>query len=127
MVSHEYHNNTKEMIERIEGHAEEVPRQHCQGVRYRRQVVPGKLVADQRMTLAPLDLVPYSQFLDSMTQWMWIKARAVFVRLSYSTRKRRRERKDIHYVDLGAGNGAAARWICKQDATLCINISPAER
>jgi sarcosine/dimethylglycine N-methyltransferase len=66
---------------------------------------------------------------DSMTQWMWTKARSLCpaFRALNTAEKEKGKKKDIHYVDLGAGNGAAARWICKQDKHIhvkCINISP---
>jgi sarcosine/dimethylglycine N-methyltransferase len=66
---------------------------------------------------------------DSMTQWMWTKARSLCPswRALNTAQKENRKKKDIHYVDLGAGNGSAARWICNQDRHIhvkCINISP---
>jgi sarcosine/dimethylglycine N-methyltransferase len=66
---------------------------------------------------------------DSMTQWMWTKARSLCpaFRALNTAEKEKGKKKDIHYVDLGAGNGSAARWICKQDKHIhvkCINISP---
>ena len=63
---------------------------------------------------------------DSMTSWMWSRARALCPAFRTINGKSSVKR-NIHYIDLGAGNGAAARWICKQDSRIhvkCINISP---
>jgi len=66
---------------------------------------------------------------DSMTQWMWSKSRSMcpaFRALSTASQGGKKK-KHVYYIDLGAGNGAAARWICNQDSHLhvkCINISP---
>ena len=60
---------------------------------------------------------------DSMTQWMWNKARG----LCPAYRALKNAKKKIHYIDLGAGNGSAARWICRQSPRIhvkCVNISP---
>jgi SAM-dependent methyltransferase len=54
---------------------------------------------------------------DEMTEFMWTRARA----LSPAYHK--------SIIDLGAGNGAAARWICKQDPRIhvkCINITASQ-
>jgi SAM-dependent methyltransferase len=64
---------------------------------------------------------------DSMTQWMWTKARSLCPAFRALNTAAREKKKDLHYIDLGAGNGSAARWICTQDKHIhvkCINISP---
>lgn len=64
---------------------------------------------------------------DSMTQWMWTRARALCPAFRALNTAAKGAKKHVHYIDLGAGNGAAARWICNQDSHLhvkCINISP---
>jgi phosphoglycerate dehydrogenase-like enzyme/ribulose-5-phosphate 4-epimerase/fuculose-1-phosphate aldolase/SAM-dependent methyltransferase len=65
---------------------------------------------------------------DRMTDWLWSRARGqcpAFRALSSqnTTSKPTRAR----YLDLGAGNGSAARFICKQDKRIhitCIDVCP---
>jgi len=55
-----------------------------------------------------------------MTDWMWEKA---IEKIDGP------DVKSIHYVDLGAGNGSAARSICKGDKRVhatCINLTPSQ-
>ena len=65
---------------------------------------------------------------DRMTDWMWSRARGMcpaIRALSSQTASIRPDRVD--YLDLGAGNGSAARWICKQDKKIhvtCIDVCP---
>ena len=59
-----------------------------------------------------------------MTEWMWNKAKSMCP--AYRLKKKG---KQVNYLDLGAGDGTAARWICKKDADIhikCINISRAQ-
>jgi sarcosine/dimethylglycine N-methyltransferase len=59
-----------------------------------------------------------------MTEWMWNKAKGMCP--AYRLKKKG---SVVNYLDLGAGEGEAARWICKQDADIhikCINISRAQ-
>lgn len=59
-----------------------------------------------------------------MTEWMWNKARAMC-----PAYRLKRKGDKVNYLDLGAGDGTAARWICKQDTDInikCINISRAQ-
>ena len=65
---------------------------------------------------------------DRMTDWMWSRARGMcpaFRALSSQTTTHRPSK--VRYMDLGAGNGNAARYICKQDKRIhvtCIDVSP---
>ena len=66
---------------------------------------------------------------DRMTEWMFNKTRAMcpaIKKLGQKKRKNATSGEIVHYLDLGAGNGSAARWICKQDPRIhvkCLNIS----
>jgi SAM-dependent methyltransferase len=69
---------------------------------------------------------------DRMTEWMWNKTKAMCpaMRTLQNERAGRSSggaKTQINYVDLGAGSGAAARWICSQDSNIhvkCLNVSP---
>jgi SAM-dependent methyltransferase len=64
-----------------------------------------------------------------MTEWMWSKAKVMCpaYRALQSITVKRNMKKDVYYLDLGSGTGAAARSICSQDSHIhfkCINICP---
>ena len=55
---------------------------------------------------------------EKITQWMWEKAASMCP-------AHRTNARTIRYIDLGAGTGCAARWICGQDLRVkakCVNI-----
>jgi hypothetical protein len=52
-----------------------------------------------------------------------VRWRAVFAQHFKATRRRRRRKEKGHsIVDLGAGNGSAARWICKQTSNISRQV-----
>jgi hypothetical protein len=62
---------------------------------------------------------------ERMTEWMWAKARGMCP--AFRALSSKKTSKDVFYMDLGAGTGKAARWICKQNPRIhfkCVNISP---
>lgn len=65
---------------------------------------------------------------DRMTDWLWGRARSLcpaFRALSSQSATVKPDR--VRYLDMGAGNGAAARWICKKDKRIhitCIDVCP---
>lgn len=65
---------------------------------------------------------------DRMTDWLWGRARGMcpgFRALSSQNASIRPHQ--VRYLDLGAGNGSAARWICKQNRKIhitCIDVCP---
>jgi phosphoglycerate dehydrogenase-like enzyme/ribulose-5-phosphate 4-epimerase/fuculose-1-phosphate aldolase/SAM-dependent methyltransferase len=85
------------------------------------------LEEDENARLFGLGTVMH-QSSDRMTDWLWARARGMcpaFRALSSASATFVPER--ANYLDLGAGNGAAARFICKQDKRIhitCIDIDP---
>jgi phosphoglycerate dehydrogenase-like enzyme/ribulose-5-phosphate 4-epimerase/fuculose-1-phosphate aldolase/SAM-dependent methyltransferase len=83
------------------------------------------LEKDENARLFGLGTVMH-QSSDRMTDWLWRRARGMcpgFRALSSETVKP----NQVRYLDMGAGNGAAARWICKVDKRIhitCIDVDP---
>lgn len=65
---------------------------------------------------------------DRMIDWLWGRARGMcpaFRALSSTSASFKPDR--VRYLDMGSGNGAAARCICKQDQRIhitCIDVDP---
>lgn len=63
---------------------------------------------------------------ERMTDWMWAKAK----KMCPSFRALRTEDASaVRYLDLGAGSGVSARWICKQHPKLhvtCVDVNPSQ-
>ncbi len=85
------------------------------------------LEKDENARLFGLGTVMH-QSSDRMTDWLWARARAMcpaFRALSSQSADVKLDR--ANYLDLGAGNGAAARFICKQNKRIhisCIDVDP---
>ena len=85
------------------------------------------LEEDENARLFGLGTVMH-QSSDRMTDWLWARARGMcpaFRALSSQNADFVPER--ANYLDLGAGNGAAARFVCKQDKRIhitCIDVDP---
>lgn len=65
---------------------------------------------------------------DRMTDWLWGRARAMCPSFRALSSNSATVKPDlVNYLDMGAGNGAAARYICKQDKRIhitCIDVDP---
>eukprot|EP00529_Nitzschia_sp_RCC80_P008120 CAMPEP_0113470372 /NCGR_PEP_ID=MMETSP0014_2-20120614/16407_1 /TAXON_ID=2857 /ORGANISM="Nitzschia sp." /LENGTH=1236 /DNA_ID=CAMNT_0000362931 /DNA_START=299 /DNA_END=4009 /DNA_ORIENTATION=+ /assembly_acc=CAM_ASM_000159 len=65
---------------------------------------------------------------DRMTDWLWGRARGMCPAFrALSSRSASLKPDSVRYLDMGAGNGAAARCICKQDKKIhitCIDVDP---
>jgi len=65
---------------------------------------------------------------DRMTDWLWSRARGMCPAFrALSSQNESSKLANVRYLDLGAGNGSAARWICKQDKRIhitCIDVCP---
>ena len=63
---------------------------------------------------------------DSMTAWLWSRARSMCPAYRALSSKSATMKPDrVRYLDMGSGNGAAARWICKQGKKIhitCIDV-----
>lgn len=65
-----------------------------------------------------------------MTCWLWEQAKAIcpaYRVLQQQKQQQQNQAAAAHYLDLGAGNGASARWICNQSKDIkvtCIDICP---
>lgn len=95
------------------------------------------LEQDENARLFGLGTVMH-QSSDRMTDWLWARARGMcpaFRALSSRTPSSSSSASEtdpykpdiVHYLDLGAGNGSAARFICKQDKRIhitCIDVDP---
>eukprot|EP00536_Pseudo-nitzschia_multiseries_P016106 jgi/Psemu1/220149/e_gw1.1019.38.1 len=61
-----------------------------------------------------------------MTAWLWSRARSTCPAYRALSSKNATVKPDgVRYLDMGAGNGAAARWICKQSKKIhitCIDV-----
>eukprot|EP00934_Nitzschia_sp_Nitz4_P000027 Nitzschia sp. Nitz4//scaffold190_size42200//21271//27280//NITZ4_007392-RA/size42200-processed-gene-0.51-mRNA-1//-1//CDS//3329540144//27//frame0 len=85
------------------------------------------LESDENARLFGLGTVMH-QSSDRMTDWLWARARGMcpaFRALSSSTATMKPD--TVNYLDLGAGNGSAARFICKQDKRIhitCVDVDP---
>ncbi|KAL3923727.1 MAG: hypothetical protein SGILL_001489 [Bacillariaceae sp.] len=85
------------------------------------------LEKDENARLFGLGTVMH-QSSDRMTDWLWGRARGMcpaFRALSSQTADVKPDA--VHYLDMGAGNGAAARFICRQDKKIhitCIDVDP---
>lgn len=86
------------------------------------------LEEDENARLFGLGTVMH-QSSDRMTDWLWARARGmcpVFRSLSSQSANNIAPER-ANYLDLGSGNGSAARFICKQDKRIhltCIDIDP---
>lgn len=85
------------------------------------------LEEDENARLFGLGTVMH-QSSDRMTDWIWVKASAMCPGFRALTSKSATTKpNDVRYLDMGAGNGAAARWICKQNKKIhvtCIDVCP---
>jgi SAM-dependent methyltransferase len=85
------------------------------------------LEEDENARLFGLGTVMH-QSSDRMTDWIWVKASAMCPAFRALTSQNATVKPDgVNYLDMGAGAGAAARWICKQNKKIhvtCIDVCP---
>ena len=85
------------------------------------------LKEDENARLLGLGTIMH-QSSDRMTDWLWNRARGMCPGFrAFSSQKTDCVAERVDYLDLGAGTGAAARFICKQDKRIhmtCIDIDP---
>jgi phosphoglycerate dehydrogenase-like enzyme/SAM-dependent methyltransferase len=85
------------------------------------------LEKDENARLFGLGTVMH-QSSDRMTDWLWGRARGMCPSYrALSSQSATVKPDQVRYLDMGAGNGAAARWICKQDKKIhitCIDVCP---
>ncbi|KAG7362956.1 glyoxylate reductase [Nitzschia inconspicua] len=85
------------------------------------------LEKDENARLFGLGTVMH-QSSDRMTDWLWGRARGMCPAFrALSSQSATIKPDQVRYLDMGAGNGAAARWICKQDKRIhitCIDVDP---
>mmetsp|Transcript_16902 Transcript_16902/g.38755 ORF Transcript_16902/g.38755 Transcript_16902/m.38755 type:complete len:1215 (+) Transcript_16902:92-3736(+) len=78
------------------------------------------LEKDENARLFGLGTVMH-QSSDRMTAWLWSRARSMCPAYRALSSKSATVKPDrVRYLDMGAGNGAAARWICKQGKEIHI-------
>ena len=62
---------------------------------------------------------------DRMTAWLWNRAKSACPSYWALSSETDFKPDKVRYLDMGAGNGAAARWICKQNKSIhftCIDV-----
>jgi phosphoglycerate dehydrogenase-like enzyme/ribulose-5-phosphate 4-epimerase/fuculose-1-phosphate aldolase/SAM-dependent methyltransferase len=78
------------------------------------------LEKDENARLFGLGTVMH-QSSDRMTAWLWGRARSSCPAYRALSSQNVTVKPDVvRYLDMGSGNGAAARWICKQDKKIHI-------
>lgn len=63
---------------------------------------------------------------ERMTDWMWGRAQTMCPAFR-ALNAGKSEANPVNYLDMGAGSGVAARWICKQSRKLhvtCVDVNP---
>ncbi|VEU42981.1 unnamed protein product [Pseudo-nitzschia multistriata] len=83
------------------------------------------LEKDENARLFGLGTVMH-QSSDRMTAWLWSRARSMCPSYrAMSSKSATVKPEKVSYLDMGSGNGAAARWICKQGKKIhitCIDV-----
>jgi phosphoglycerate dehydrogenase-like enzyme/ribulose-5-phosphate 4-epimerase/fuculose-1-phosphate aldolase/SAM-dependent methyltransferase len=85
------------------------------------------LEKDENARLFGLGTVMH-QSSDRMTDWLWGRAQGMCPAYRALSSQNATVKPDqVRYLDLGAGNGAAARWICNKNKKIhitCIDVCP---